>query len=231
MDHRFTPIVWLKEAGHRAYLVGNQARNKLLGIDYDPNDIDIATDAKPNTTVAALRHWGIIPARVNETFGVVSFIWQGGAYEIATFREDIYDEQFDHIKRSPKRVVFIDDLKQDALRRDFTINAIYWDPTTGKMIDPVEGKKDLSNKLIRLIGDADLRLKEDPVRILRAIRFKHDLNFRYDPKTAAAIRRQAKLIYKLPPALLKREFQKIQKLPRYLLARKEMQRLGLISRF
>ncbi|OGB74790.1 hypothetical protein A2810_00555 [candidate division Kazan bacterium RIFCSPHIGHO2_01_FULL_49_10] len=231
MDRRFTPIVWLKDAGYRAYLVGNQTRHKLLGIDYDPKDIDIATPAKPDATVAALRRHGVVPAQVNETFGVVSFAWQDSVYEITTFREDIYDEQFDHIKRAPKQIIFIDDLDQDAHRRDFTINAIYWDPATGRVIDPVGGKADLNAKRIRLIGNADLRLKEDPVRILRAIRFKHDLGFKYDPLTATALKRQAKLIHKLPAALLKREFQKIQALPRYAAAKKEMQRLKIVGRF
>jgi poly(A) polymerase len=231
MDRRFTPISWLKDAGYRAYLVGNQTRNKLLGVDYDPKDIDIATDAKPSLMVATLRKQGVVPAHVNETFGVVSFTWEGGTYEIATFREDIYDEQFDHIKRSPRQVVFIVDLEQDALRRDLTINAIYWDPTTGKIFDPVGGRADLSAKLIRIVGDPDLRLKEDPLRILRAIRFKYDLGFKYERLTAAALKRQAKVIHKLPTALLKREFQKIQDLPRYAAARKEMQRLKIIGRF
>ncbi|MBN2585319.1 CCA tRNA nucleotidyltransferase [Patescibacteria group bacterium] len=231
MDRRFDPVSWLKDAGYRAYLVGNQTRNKLLGVNYDPKDIDIATDAKPGMTVAVLRRQGVIPAHTNETFGVVSFTWQGSVYEITTFREDLYDAQFDHIKRVPKQIIFVDDLEQDAKRRDFSINAIYWDPTTGYMADPVGGKADLSDRLIRLIGDADLRLKEDPVRILRAIRFKHGLGFKYDRSTALAIKRQVKLIHKLPTALLKREFQKIQNLPRYATARKEMQRLKIVGRF
>ena len=231
MHRRFTPIVWLKDANYRAYLVGNQTRNKLLGGDYDPNDIDIATNAHPKIVGSILRRQGIIPTHTNDSFGVVSFIWQDSAYEIVTFREDIYDEQFDHIKRAPKQIIFIDDLEQDALRRDFTINAIYWDPAVGKMFDPVGGKADLAAKLIRLIGDADLRLKEDPIRILRAIRFKYDLGFKYERLTAAAINRQAKLVHKLPTAVLKREFQKIQDLPRYAFARKEMQKLKIVGRF
>jgi tRNA nucleotidyltransferase/poly(A) polymerase len=231
MDRRFTPLSWLKADGHRAYLVGNQSRNKLLGINYDPKDIDVATSALPTTVVSLLHRRGIIPAYIDESFGVITFNWEGSVYEIATFRRDIYDEQFDHIKRAPKQIVFIDDLDQDAHRRDFTINAIYWDPITGHLIDPLDGRSDLNRKILRLIGDADIRLKEDPVRILRAIRFKYDLKLRYDPKTAAAIRRQAKLVHKLPVALLKREFHKIQNLPRYPLARKEMQKLGLVGRF
>jgi len=231
MNRRFTPISWLKDAGYRAYLVGNQTRNKLLGVDYDAQDIDIATNARPNSIVRILRRQNIIPAHVNETFGVVRFVWEGGVYELATFREELYDDQFDHIRRSPKRITFIEDVEQDAPRRDLTINAIYWDPTTGRMIDPVGGRSDLAAKTIRLVGDPDLRLKEDPLRILRSIRFKYSLGFKYDRQTGAALKRQAKLIHKLPVALLKREFQKIQELSNYSTAQKEMQRLKIIGRF
>lgn len=231
MDKRFAPLAWLKEADQRAYLVGNQSRNKLLGISYDPKDIDIATDALPLATAAIMRRHGIIPIHVDESFGVVAFSWQGSAYEITTFREDIYDEQFDHIKRTPKQIVFVKDLEQDAARRDFSINAIYWDPVTGHFLDPVDGRQDLEHKILRIIGDPDIRLKEDPIRILRAIRFKNELGLRYDRATSAAIRRQAKLIHKLALPILKKEFQKIQNLPVYQKARKEMQRLGIIGRF
>lgn len=231
MDKRFAPLAWLKEADQRAYLVGNQSRNKLLGISYDPKDIDIAADALPLTTAAVMRRHGIVPIHIDEGFGVVAFSWQGSAYEITTWRQDIYDEQFDHIKRTPQRIVFVKDLEQDAARRDFTINAIYWDPTTGHFLDPVGGRQDLEHKILRVIGDPDVRFKEDPIRILRAIRFKHELGLRYDRATSAALKRQAKLIHKLATQTLKKEFQKIQNLLAYSAARREMQRLGIIGRF
>ena len=231
MDQRFAPISWLKEASHRAYLVGNQSRSKLLGVSYDPKDIDIATDALPDLSAAVVRRHGIIPVHVDDNFGVVSFTWLGNAYEITTFRCDIYDAEFDHIKRAPKQVIFVDSLEQDAARRDFTINAIYWDPATGRILDPVGGRYDLTHKFLRVIGDPDIRFKEDPVRILRAIRFKHDLGLRYDRETRAALKRQAKLIHKMSAQTLKKEFQKIQNLPRYSAARRDMQQLGIIGRF
>lgn len=231
MDVRFRPVIWLQEAGFKAYLVGNQARNKLLGNDYDPKDIDIATSALPQQVIDLLYRHGIMPVRVDDKFGVVTFQLQGSDYEVTTFRHDIYDEEFNHIRRAPVQIDFVQDVKIDALRRDFTVNAIYFNPKTGQHLDPVDGCRDLQTKILRFIGDPEIRIKEDPLRVLRAIRFKFGLGFKYDLATQKALKKFGGLVHKLSDAILKKEFQKIQNLPNYSLARKEMQFFGVLPRF
>ncbi len=231
MDKRFQPVVWLQEANHKAYLIGNQVRNSLLGNNYDPKDIDIATSALPDQIVKVLRQHGVLPTHTDKQFGVITFQLQGDEYEITTFRQDTYDPKFDHIKRTPTKITFIKDVEQDALRRDFTINAIYLNPKTGHYLDPTSGKTDLTSKTLRFIGDPEIRIKEDPLRILRAIRFKSDLNLKYAPDTKKALSKLGSLIHKLSTPALKREFQKIQNLSNYQLARKDMKSFGVISRY
>ncbi|OGB74206.1 hypothetical protein A2V68_00315 [candidate division Kazan bacterium RBG_13_50_9] len=230
MDKRFQPVAWLQEAGYKAYLVGNQVRAILAGRSYDPKDIDIATSALPEAVAGILRRHSILPAQLDATFGVVTFELQGNSYEITTFRSDVYDPQFDHIKRKPSRIEFTDDLTTDALRRDFTINAIYLNPVSGHYLDPLSGRADLKNKTLRFIGDPEIRIKEDPLRVLRAIRFKHSLGLHYAPATRVALGKLGRLVHKLSNAILKKEFQKIQNLEGYAAARREMQAWGIISR-
>lgn len=231
MDKRFQPVIWLQTAGYKTYLVGNQVRNILLDNRYDPKDIDIATSALPNEIVAILRSNGVLPTHIDDKFGVVAFQLEGSEYEITTFRKDVYDPNFDHIRRTPREIIFIKDIGEDAERRDFTINAIYLNPKTSQCIDPMFGKKDLEDKILRFIGDPEIRIKEDPVRVLRAIRFKYSLGLQYAPDAYRALLELGKLVHKLSSAILKQEFHKIQNLSNYQLARKEMERFGIIPRF
>lgn len=230
MDPRFQPAIWLQEAGFKAYLIGNQVRGKLLGSNYDPKDIDIATSALPSETATILRRQGILPSQVDDNFGVVTFQLQGSDYEITTFRQDIYDPQFDHIKRAPAKIIFVGDAKTDAARRDFTINAIYFNPVSGQYLDPFSGQDDLQAQALRFIGDPETRIKEDPLRVLRAVRFRHSLGLRYAASTERALQRLGSLVHQLPATILKKEFQKIQNLPNYQLARKDLQRFNIIAR-
>lgn len=230
MDKRFQPVIWLQEANHKAYLIGNQVRNSLLGNKYDPKDIDVVTSALPDEIIKILRNRGVLPTHINKKFGVVTFQLQGDEYEITTFRKDVYDPEFDHIKRVPSQIIFIKDIDQDAMRRDFTINAIYLNPKTGHYLDPVSGKADLASGILRFIGDPEIRIKEDPVRVLRAVRFKNSLDLKYAPDTKKALQQLGGLVHKLSASILKREFQKIQNLPNYQLVRKEMKQFGIIPR-
>lgn len=230
MDKRFQPVIWLQEANHKAYLIGNQVRNSLLGNSYDPKDIDIATSALPDKVANILRNHGVLPTHIDKKFGVVTFQLQGDEYEVTTFRKDTYDPKFDHIKRTPSKIVFIEDVNQDAIRRDFTINAIYLNPKNGHYLDPVSGRADLTSRILRFIGDPEIRIKEDPLRALRAIRFKNDLNLKYAPDTKKALQQLGGLVHKLSTSVLKKEFRKIQNLPNYQSARKDMQCFGIISR-
>jgi len=231
MNQKFQPILWLQQKKFKAYVVGNQSRSQLLGITYDPKDIDIATNAKPSQIVKILRQQGILPSTVDDKFGVIAFNWQDNEYEITTFRQDLYNDQFNHIRRTPSQIKFIEDINLDAKRRDLTINAIYWDPVHNKYIDPENGRADLEKKTIRFIGNPEIRIKEDPIRILRAIRFKFNLGFSYDPATRHALKQFGNLIHKISAVSLKREFYKIQNLSNYHLAKKDMKVFGIIPRF
>jgi tRNA nucleotidyltransferase/poly(A) polymerase len=225
-----TPLFWLQEAGFSAYFVGNQVRNRLLDINSDSKDVDIATDATPADIARMLRNHNIIPGTIDEKFGVVAFRFNEVLYEITTFRKDIYSEDLAHVKRYPETVQFVQVAAQDAERRDLTINAIYLNPKTGKYLDYVGGLDDIKHKIIRVVGDPATRFQEDPLRILRAVRFKHELGFKYDAKTLAALKKHGFLVKKLSPGVLKKEYLKIQALPDYHKAKLELQQLGLVLR-
>ncbi|MEA1909625.1 MAG: hypothetical protein U9M89_01190 [Patescibacteria group bacterium] len=228
MQELFLPVMWLQETGHKAYLVGNQSRNAYLGLSSKNQDVDITTSASTSEVEAILKQNRIVPIKVNAKFGVVTFEWKKVEYEVATFREDIYDPQFDHIRRTPLEVIFHKQPTKDAVRRDFTVNAIYWNPKTNRFLDPTKGIKDLDNKILRFIGDPNLRIKEDPVRVLRAVRFKYSLGLKYAPTTKNALVRHGRLVHKLQPSLLKSEFNKIHNLKAYQSAKRDMQSFGVV---
>ncbi len=161
-------------------------RDMLLGIH--PKDFDIATSATPDQIQK------LIPKtiEVGKQFGVILALVGEHRFEIATFRSDSsYSDG-----RRPDAVIFTS-AKEDALRRDFTINALFYDPIADKVIDYVDGQKDLDEKIIRFIGDPHARILEDHLRILRAVRFKNTFNFRYHPETYNAIKKHAALINKI----------------------------------
>lgn len=167
----------LAQAGFRALFAGGWVRDHLLG--HDCADVDTATSALPRDVAA------IFPKTVSvgAHFGVTVVIEAGTPYEVATFRCDgpYYDG------RHPESISFSDEYA-DAQRRDFTINGLFMDPATGKILDYVDGIKDLHGKLIRAIGDPYERFNEDKLRMLRAVRFCACLGFNLDPATAEAIR-------------------------------------------
>ena len=172
-----------KKAGHQAYWAGGCVRDMLLGIQ--PKDFDIVTSAKPDEIEALLEH--TIP--IGKEFGVILAIQNGHHFEIATFRSDSgYSDG-----RRPDAVEFTN-AKEDALRRDFTINAMFYDPTTDEIFDYVDAQRDMRDKLIRFIGEPEQRIKEDHLRILRAVRFKNVYGMQYHPATYAAIKKHVALI-------------------------------------
>lgn len=224
-----TPVFWLQDAGHSAYLVGNQVRDRLLGIESDRTDVDIATSAHPDQIVKVLERNNIAPTIVDEKFGVVSFSYAQVHFEITTFRHDVYRQELELVKRYPDKIKFVLVAAQDAPRRDLTINAIYLNPKTGKYLDYVGGLEDIKKKRIRIIGDPLVRLQEDPIRILRAIRFRHLLGFKYDAGTWSAIQISGGLLKKVSPNVVKKELQKLQTIPRYRAARAELVKLGIVK--
>jgi poly(A) polymerase len=166
----------LREAGHVAYFAGGCVRDRLLG--RTPEDYDVATSAPPETVRTLFAR--SVP--VGMQFGVVLVLLGDERFEVATFRAD--DAYVDG--RRPTTVHF-GTARDDAQRRDFTINAMYWDPLTDEIIDFVGGRADLQAGIIRAIGDARARIAEDRLRMLRAVRLAARFGFTIEPASHAAI--------------------------------------------
>jgi tRNA nucleotidyltransferase/poly(A) polymerase len=170
----------LTEAGHEAYLAGGCVRDRLMG--HPPVDYDVATDARPEVVADLLSR----VRRVGEAFGVTLVTFGGHQIEVATFRTDgVYSDS-----RRPDDVTF-SDADHDAKRRDFTINGLFEDPLNDRIIDFVGGQADIEAGLIRAIGEPSERLREDRLRMLRAVRFAARFDFTIEPGTAEAIRASA----------------------------------------
>ena len=184
--------------GFALYIIGGTSRDLLLGID--PADFDFVTDATPEEEKAFLPDAHYEFAR----FGSVKIFRNGVEIDITTLREEGEYRDFRH----PSYVKFIKSPEIDSRRRDFTINALYIDRDE-KVLDFHGGLADLKNKTIRFIGDPDLRIKEDPLRILRAYRFQKRLpDFHFDIATEEALKRNEHYLEKLNPAKVKMEREK-----------------------
>lgn len=170
----------LSDNGCKAYAVGGCVRDYLLG--KPEKDIDITTSAKPETVEEILKQNNIKVIETGLQHGTVTAVLNGENYEITTFRKD--GEYKDN--RRPESVSFVDDVKEDLSRRDFTINAMAYNHKEG-IVDLFGGKKDIDNKVIRAVGNADLRFKEDALRIMRALRFSATLCFDIEESTKKAI--------------------------------------------
>jgi len=188
----------LKGAGHEAYLVGGCVRDLVRG--RAPKDYDVATGARPEQVARIFRR--TIP--VGAQFGVMIVMIGKTPYEVATFRTD--QEYKDG--RHPEGVVFSSP-KEDALRRDFTVNGLFYDPLKKKVIDYVGGREDLKRRLIRAIGDPAKRFAEDKLRMLRAIRFAATLGFELDPATFQAVQSGAGRITEVSPERIRDELVKL----------------------
>lgn len=167
----------LQAQGDRAYLVGGAVRNALLGQPIE--DIDIATDATPDRTVALARAAGLRAVPTGIDHGTVTLIADGCGFEVTTFRRDVQTDGRHAV------VAFSTDLAQDAARRDFTMNALYAD-RDGLVIDPMGGLSDLAARRLRFVGDPDARITEDYLRILRFFRFFARYGHQADPAAVAA---------------------------------------------
>ncbi|HET8700531.1 MAG TPA: polynucleotide adenylyltransferase PcnB [Nitrococcus sp.] len=192
----------LKNAGYAAYLVGGGVRDLSLG--REPKDFDVATDARPEEVKQLFRNCRLIGRR----FRLAHVFFGSEIIEVATFRalhepEGEADEQARVLEdgRLLRDNVF-GTIEEDALRRDFTVNALYYRIADFTLVDYVGGMADLQQGVLRLIGDAEVRYREDPVRMLRAARFAVKLGFRMHPETAGAIPHMAHLLSHIPPARL-----------------------------
>ena len=173
----------LRAAGHEAYLAGGCVRDRLLG--REPLDYDIATSAPPETVQALFPR--TVP--VGAQFGVVLVIADGMPVEVATFRSDAA-----YVDGRRPSAVHFGSAREDARRRDFTINALFLDPLTGEVVDFVGGQADLRAGIIRAIGDPRARIAEDRLRMLRAARLAARLGFTIEPATFEAIRAAASTV-------------------------------------
>ena len=174
----------LRGSGHQALWAGGCVRDQLLGLT--PKDYDVATDARPERIREIFGHRKTLA--IGAAFGVITAMGPKGAgqIDVATFRRDAaYSDG-----RHPDAVTFAD-AEQDAQRRDFTINGLFFDPLASQVIDYVGGQEDLRLGIIRAIGDARARIAEDKLRMLRAVRFTARFGFTLDHETLAAIQQSA----------------------------------------
>ena len=172
----------MKESGYSAHVVGGSVRDSLIGRPL--GDFDITTNATPDETKAVFEDYKTVDTGIKH--GTVTLVLDGIPYEITTYRVD--GDYKDN--RHPECVTFTDRLEEDLARRDFTVNAMAYDPTLG-LSDPFGGREDAEMKIIRAVGDPRVRFDEDALRILRALRFASVLGFRIEDATAAAARELA----------------------------------------
>ncbi len=251
VDERATTVVrTLKEAGHEAYIVGGAVRDLLLGLK--PKDFDVATSATPEQVKTLFRRAFIIGRR----FRIVHVVFGRGreheVIEVSTFRAYLDHEAAEHVngnERTSRRElaglkhavdahgrVLRDNVwgpqEEDAARRDFTINAMYYDPETRTVVDYHNGMADVGKKLIRMIGDAATRYREDPVRVIRAVRFGAKLShlgFRLEPKTARPLAEAKTWLADVPQSRLFDEMLKLLQTGHALASIEQLRKLGLAS--
>lgn len=198
MEKALEVLKIFEENNFIAYIVGGYVRDYLIG--RRTLDIDICTNATPKDIVSLFDQ-----VKVSDfSYGSVSIIYKKVRYDITTFRKDIKYED----NRKPIKIKYISDLKHDLLRRDFTINTICMN-SNGDIVDLLNGKKDIENKLIRTVSSPRLKLKEDSLRILRAVRFATVLNFDIDSRTKRYIIKYGKNLEKLSGSRKKDELVKI----------------------
>jgi tRNA nucleotidyltransferase (CCA-adding enzyme) len=188
--------------GHNAYLVGGSSRDILLS--KKTHDVDIATDAKPEKVIAIFNLKKVDPFSFK--FGNVKTTINEIEVDITTLRKESSYTDLRH----PEKIELIKDPQTDSLRRDFTINAIYMDKD-GVILDFHNGQQDLKDKVIRMIGDPDARLKEDPVRILRALRFALTLNMTIEESLMSSIKMNQNLLNQVSDFRIKDEITKMLK--------------------
>lgn len=195
----------LHEAGHSAYLVGGGVRDALVGLK--PKDFDVATDASPETIRALFRNSRIIGRR----FRLVHVVFGREIIEVATFRAAHNKGEGGEIGAAGRIVrdnVF-GTIEEDAYRRDFSVNALYYNIADGSVVDYVGGLKDLDTGVFKLIGDPKTRCEEDPVRVLRAVRLAAKLKFDIEPATLKAMQQTSAELRSTPPPRLFEEVLKL----------------------
>jgi len=209
----------LRNAGERAWVVGGCVRDTVRG--QRVNDWDVATTALPQKIQQTFPR--VIPTGIDH--GTVTVLWKDGAYEVTTLRgEGAYTDG-----RRPDSVVFVGDIDRDLARRDFTVNAIAYDPVDGQVVDPFHGLIDMRNKVLRAVGDPSERFQEDGLRILRGARFVATLEFELDEATEAAFRGALDTFRKVSPERVREEWVKAMKARTPSRAFEVMRRTGILE--
>ena len=197
-------IEQLRASGHSAYLVGGCVRDLLLGLA--PQDYDVATSARPEEVMELFPETIAVGAQ----FGVVLVVARPTEHapihvEVATYRSDLgYSDG-----RHPDAVRYAETAEEDVKRRDFTINGLLLDPITNEVLDYVGGRRDLRSRIVRTIGDPRLRLREDKLRMMRAVRFAARLGYELDPATMVSIRELAREIHHVSRERIRDELDKM----------------------
>ncbi len=213
----------LQQHGYEAYIVGGAVRDLILG--FAPKDFDVATNATPQQIRPLFRRARIIGRR----FQLVHVVFGPEVIETSTFRGPANGSQATDEHGRILRDNEFGSHAQDAARRDFTINALYYDPLTESVIDFHRGVADLKNRIVRMIGEPETRYREDPVRMLRALRFKAKLGARISPATQAPITQLASLIEHVPGARLFDEILKLLSCGHALAGLQELRNVGLCA--
>ena len=188
-----------KEKGYSLYLVGGTVRDYLLNLEL--TDLDVVTDATPDEMKSFLDGADFTFSHL----GFVKYKFERVPFDITTLRKEEGYKDFRH----PNKIIFVKYLKEDFVRRDFTINAMYMDASLN-VIDYVDGQSDLKNHILKMVGSADSRIKEDPLRILRAIRFALEFDLSFDKNLEKAIKDNIRLLDKLNIEKVKQEIKKIK---------------------
>jgi len=246
VDERAIKVVQtLNDAGYEAFIVGGAVRDLLLGLR--PKDFDVATNATPEQVKALFRRAFIIGRR----FRIVHVVFGRGrdheVIEVSTFRATMDSAAAEQVSGNEKTSkhemqgkghvvdaegrVLRDNVWgpqiEDAARRDFTVNAMYYDPQREIVVDYHGGIKDAKKKLLRMIGDPETRYREDPVRIIRVVRFAAKLGFEIEPKTRAPIRSMAALLENVPASRMFDEMIKLLQTGHSLASLEELRKQGL----
>ncbi len=216
-----------RDTGHELYLVGGYVRDGLLGVA--GLDADATTGARPGEIKRLLRPHAEHLWDVGERFGTIGARVGGFEVEVTTYRSDLYTEGSRH-----PEVRFGDSLEEDLARRDFTINAIAADALTGAILDPFDGRKDLENGVIRAVGDPLDRMRDDPLRMLRAVRFETTLSKREKPfalttDLEGAIRENAGWLRSISAERIRDEFEKVLRSENVSAGLRSLVRLGLMT--
>jgi len=193
-DAAIDTVLKLQENDYEAYIVGGAIRDILL--DHSPKDFDVATNAKPEDIRKIFKYSRIIGRR----FKLVHVIYNRETIEVSTFRTAPTEKI--HMKNGILKDNEYGSMSEDIKRRDFTINALYYDPINKKLIDTFDGKSDIKKKIVKLIGDPQKRFTEDPIRVLRALRFTAKLDMDIHHDTLKHIKPSMKLLETIPHSRL-----------------------------